>query len=210
MTIKKLTPKNLKKPVSKAIDIQKVIKNNSISLFDGGVSLKSKNLEIRLLTDVFHQIKKREVNRKSIDSKLLKKSKKMKSQLLFIEKVILDANYKKASDVVFLDKNEVEKFIFFTKLFRQKKENKELKNISSKGSPILIELFKELSAYTDKTNIKENTSLFNNFLDIYDTFKRFKKEQEPSQKIFSLMLKTASQDPTKIKALKEKIVLNYS
>lgn len=205
MTIKKPTSKNLKKPISKAIDIQKVIKNNSISLFDGGVSLKSKNLEIRLLTDVFNKIKK-----SGLDSKLLKKSKKMKSQLLFIEKVILDANYKKSKDIVFLDKNEVEKFIFFTKLFRQKKENKELKNISSKGSPILIELFKELSAYTDKTNIKENTSLFNNFLDIYDTFKRFKKEQEPSQKIFSLMLKTASQDPTKIKALKEKIVLNYS
>lgn len=192
-------PKN---PVVKKLEPKETIKNSKFSFVDKTLVLKNKNTNI-----IFVQAPA--INsKKGLDANILKEIKDVKSKMSFIEKMLQDSKYDFAKDLVFLTKEELDNFVSFSKLFKKKISRKEFTNISINGSPVIIEILKELAVHTNKKNVRQNLSFFNNFLDIYNVFKRFKKDKEPNSEMFSLMYTAASKGKKEIDNLKKKIVLD--
>ncbi len=134
--------------------------------------------------------------------------KSIRQKLLSVEKILKDAEYKNSSQLIFLDKKELDNFISFSKLYKQKLVSLKLKYLDSKISSTMIEILKELSAHTNKSNLKENLKFFDNFLDVYNFYKR-KKNDEPNKQLFSLMFNSAYKGEEQIKRLKKIISQRY-
>jgi hypothetical protein len=198
--IKKVS--KLKKPIlDNKIDPKNFFSDSKFSISKNKLILRNKNIDI-----VFAEIPILSQKR-GFDSNILNSIKDIKKKILFVENMLLDAKYDFSREVVFLTKEELDTFVAFSKLFKKKTTGKEYKYLNKSGSSTIIEIIKELAVFTNKKNVKQNILFFNNFLDIYNTFKRFKKDKEPDYNLFSLMYSAASKGKKEIDQVKRKIVL---
>jgi hypothetical protein len=190
--------RNLKKPIKSNIPLKTPAVVDKFVIKPKSISLRNKTFLIKLLVDMTES--------RSFTKEALLKKTDLKQKLSFVEKLLIESEYKNSKEIVFLDSLELTNFVHFANVFNSKIKSVEYKFIGPKITPTIIELLKELSAYTTRKNYNQNLIIFNNFLDVYNLYKR-KNKNEPSQKLFSLMLNSSYNGKEHIERLKKIIHL---
>lgn len=127
-----------------------------------------------------------------------------------VNKVLSEANYPKSKKLVFLSEKEFNNFLKFSEKYKFEIKSGKYKFLEPKITSTIVEILKELSAYHDISNSKKSVSLFNNFLDVYNVYKKFNPKKEPPKQLFTLMFNECYKINPDLARLKKIIVLRYS